>query len=571
MDYFLLSKTGEKHVRKSYVSPFLLLSTFFRTYTLMMSGFYDKVAVLACEGWSWCCEGLATYNIIRAAAIVLAAALATFCYAWWANKFTKSTPPLPPGPPGMPILGNLRFIQPDFYQYVVKLSQIYGPIIKLQLGSKICIVISSPSVAKEVLKDHDAIFANHDTPAGAIVGMYGGLDIAWRPNGPELHKLRKLVVRGIMSKRSLDACYTLRRREIRRMVKDIYGKVGSPVNIGEQMFLTSLNVMVSMLWGDSLNGEERSTLGIEFRRRLVEFVELFGAPNVSDLFPVLTPFDLQGIQSKTKKNLSWFYEFFESVIVHRTKVEQADGEGKKKEESKDFLQQLLELNQRGDDETSLSMNEVKALMLDLIVGATDTTSTTVEWAMTVLLRHPNKMSRVLEELEAVVGNQNIVEESHLPRLLYLEAVVKETLRMYPPTPLLLPRKPSMTCTVAGYTIPKDSRILINACSIQRDPEIWEGPLQFEPERFLKDTEKGNYLGNNFHFFPFGSGRRICAGIPMAERMIAHVLAALVHSFEWKLPEGTKLDTQEKFGILLKKMEPLAAIPAARLCNSEQYQ
>ncbi|KAK6250471.1 hypothetical protein SCA6_004476 [Theobroma cacao] len=437
-------------IHKSISSAFYL-----RTYTLMMPDFYNEVAVLACEGWSWCCEGLATYNIIRAAAIVLAAALATFCYAWWANKFTKSTPPLPPGPPGMPILGNLPFIQPDFYQYVVKLSQIYGPIIKLQLGSKICIVISSPSVAKEVLKDHDAIFANHDTPAGAIVGMYGGLDIAWRPNGPELHKLRKLVVRGIMSKRSLDACYTLRRREIRRMVKDIYGKVGSPVNIGEQMFLTSLNVMVSMLWGDSLNGEERSTLGIEFRRRLVEFVELFGAPNVSDLFPVLTPFDLQGIQSKTKKNLSWFYEFFESVIVHRTKVEQADGEGKKKEESKDFLQQLLELNQRGDDETSLSMNEVKALML-----------------------------------------------------------------------------------------------------IQRDPEIWEGPLQFEPERFLKDTEKG---------------RRICAGIPMAERMIAHVLAALVHSFEWKLPEGTKLDTQEKFGILLKKMEPLAAIPAARFCNSEQYQ
>ncbi|WRX19174.1 Cytochrome P450 - like 10 [Theobroma cacao] len=202
---------------------------------------------------------------------------------------------------------------------------------------------------------------------------------------------------------------------------------------------------------------------------------------------------------------------------------------------------------------TLMMPDFYNEVADLIVGATDTTSTTVEWAMTVLLRHPNKMSRVLEELEAVVGNQNIVEESHLPRLLYLEAVVKETLRMYPPTPLLLPRKPSMTCT------------------IQRDPEIWEGPLQFEPERFLKDTEKGNYLGNNFHFFPFGSGRRICAGIPMAERMIAHVLAALVHSFEWKLPEGTKLDTQEKFGILLKKMEPLAAIPAARFCNSEQYQ
>ncbi|KAK6262191.1 hypothetical protein QUC31_008007 [Theobroma cacao] len=166
-----------------------------------------------------------------------------------------------------------------------------------------------------------------------------------------------------MSNRSLDACYTLRRREVRQMVKYIYGKVCSAVKIGEQMFLTSLNVMLSMLWGGSLNGEERSRFGIEFRKRLVEFVELVGAPNVSDVFPVLTPFDLQGIQSKAKKNLSWLYEIFESVIVHRTKVEQADGEGKKKEESKDFLQHLLELNQRGDDKTSLSMNEAKALLL----------------------------------------------------------------------------------------------------------------------------------------------------------------------------------------------------------------
>ncbi|WRX19173.1 Cytochrome P450 - like 10 [Theobroma cacao] len=191
--------------------------------------------------------------------------------------------------------------------------------------------------------------------------------------------------------------------------------------------------------------------------------------------------------------------------------------------------------------------------------------------MTELLRHPDKMRRVLEELKTVVGNENIVEESHLSRLLYLEAVVKETLRMHTPAPLLLPRKPSMTCTMAGYTIPKDSRILINACSIQRDPEFWEDPLQFEPDRFLKDTEKGYYLGNDFHFSPFGSGRRICVGIPMAERMIPHVLAALVHSFKWKLPEGTKLDIQEKFGITLKKVETLVAVPAARLSNSEQYQ
>ncbi|XVF09689.1 hypothetical protein REPUB_Repub07fG0116700 [Reevesia pubescens] len=114
----------------------------------------------------------------------------------------------------------------------------------------------------------------------------------------------------------------------------------------------------------------------------------------------------------------------------------------------------------------------------------------------------------------------------------------------------------MTCTVAGYAIPKDSKVLFNAWAIQRDPEFWEDPLQFEPEKFLKDTEKG---------------RRICAGIPMAERMMRHVLASMLHSFEWRLPEETKPEIHEKFGIVLKKMEPLVAIHTARLSNSKQYR
>ncbi|XP_022737742.1 7-ethoxycoumarin O-deethylase-like [Durio zibethinus] len=523
----------------------------------MMSNFYDKlvVPVLACEEGSWPCNGPAA----------LATALAIVCFAWWAQKvITKTKPPLPPGPPGLPILGNLPFIQPDFHQYATKLSQIYGPIIKLQLGRKIWIVISSPSIAKEVLKDHDAIFANRDTPAAALVDTYGGFDIVWRSNGPELHKLRKLVVREIMSNKSLDACYALRRREIRQMIKDIYGKVGSSVDLSEQIFLTTISVMISMLWGDSLNGEERSRLGIEFRKRLEEFVELIGAPNVSDLFPVLAAFDLQGIKSKTKKHLSWFYGIFESVIVHRTK-------GKKKEGSKDFLEQLLELNQRGDDKTSLSMKEMKALLLDMIIGGSDTTSATVEWAMTELLRHPDKMNRVIEELEKVVGKQNIVEESHLPRLLYLEAVVKETLRIHPAAPLLVPHMPATTCIVSGYTIPKHSTIIFNAWAIQRDPEFWEHPLRFEPERFLKETEKASYLGNDFRFFPFGSGRRICVGIPLAEKMVTHLLAALLHSFEWELPNGVMPDIKDKLGIVLSRVEPLVVIPTARLSNSLSYQ
>ncbi|GMI99544.1 cytochrome P450, family 706, subfamily A, polypeptide 4 [Hibiscus trionum] len=531
-----------------------------------MSTFYDNFSVLAGDGWSWRRVGLSISTINEATATLAVATLVIICFSRWAKKLIiKTKPPPPPGPPGLPIIGNLPFIKPDFLQYVTKQSQIYGPIIKLHMGSKIYIVISSPSIAKEILRDHDATFANRDTPVSAINGSYGGLDIVWRSNGPELHKLRKLVVREIMCNKGLDACYELRRREIRQMVKYIYGKTGSSINLSEQIFLTTLSVTISMLWGGSLNGEEAER-GVEFKERLEEFVGLIGAPNVSDIFPVLRPFDLQGIEFKSKKLLSWFYEFLESVIEQRRKV----GEGEE-EESKDFLQQLLELSGRGDAKASLSMQEVKALLLDMIVGGTDTTFTTMEWAMTELLRHPDKLKRVTDELDAVVGDQNVVEETHLPRLLYLEAVVKETFRIHPPAPLLLPHMAGETTVVAGYTIPKHSNVFFNVWAIQRDPELWENPLRFEPERFMEESEKRNYLGNSFHLFPFGSGRRICVGIPLAEKLVMHILATLVHSFEWGLPDGEKPDIKDKLALVLAKEEPLVVVPIARLSNSQQYQ
>ncbi|KAA3481766.1 geraniol 8-hydroxylase-like [Gossypium australe] len=533
-----------------------------------MSNFYVKVVVLASNGRLPGRDGLAAFTITEVAATLAVATLVIIYFSRLVKKFIIKTkpPPLPPGPPGLPILGHLLFIKPDFLQYVTEQSKIHGPIIKLQLGRKVYVIISSPSIAKQILKDHDAIFANRDVPAAAVTGTYGGLDILWRPNGPGLHKLRKLVVREIMSKEGLDACYEFRRREIRHTVKNILGKIGLPINLSEQIFLTMLSVTISMLWGGSLNGEE-AKLGLELKDRVEEFVGLFGEPNVSDIFPVLKPLDLQGIESKTKKHMSWFYGLFESVIEQRTKLR----EGPKMAGSKDFLQQLLELNQRGDAKTSISIKEIKALLLDMIIGSTDTTSTTMEWAMTELLRHPNKLRRVTEELDAIIGDQTSVEESHLPRLLYLEAVVKETFRIHPPAPLLFPHMSSKTTIVAGYTIPKNSNIFFNVWAIQRDAEFWEDPLRFEPERFLKDTEKRNYTGSSFHFFPFGSGRRICVGIPLAEKIMMQILATLLHCFEWELPNGRKPDVKEKLQLVLSKAEPLVVVPVARLSNLMQYE
>ncbi|TYI85140.1 hypothetical protein E1A91_D05G418600v1 [Gossypium mustelinum] len=502
-----------------------------------MTNLYNKHAVLACEGWSWSCHA-------PEFAPLMAGALVIFCCAWWwwSMKFNKINPPLPPGPLGLPIIGNLPFIKPELHRYFSDLSRIYGPVFKLRMGSVLAIVINSPSLAKEVLKVQDAIFANHDVPAAAVVGTFGGINILWRPNDSRCNQLRKLVICEIMSKQSLDACYVLRQREVRRMVKEIHGKVGS-------------------------SGDDPSQDLIEFRKRLDEIVITFAAPNVSDFFPILAPFDLQGIESKGKEQVSWFYGVFESMIKNRRNIRD---DGKEKENiSKDFMQQLLELHWRGDEKNSLSINEVKALLLDMMVAGTDTVPTAVEWAMTELLCHRDKMTKLVKELDMVVGNQNTVEDSHIPQLVYLDAVIKETLRLHPVAPLLIPRVPSKTTVIGGFTVPKGCRVFINAWVIQRDPELWDDPLRFHPERFLETDI--NYRSNNFGFIPFGSGRRICVGVSLAEKMMALLLGSLVHSFEWGLSEGTKPSLEDKFGIVLKKTESLVGIPVARLPNLEQYQ
>ena len=204
-----------------------------------------------------------------------------------------------------------------------------------------------------------------------------------------------------------------------------------------------------------------------------------------------------------------------------------------------------------------------------MVGGTDTSSNTFEFAMAEIMNKPEVMRKIHQELDVVVGKDNIVEEFHIHKLHYLHAVMKETLRLHPALPLLIPHCPSEKCIVGGYTIPKGSQIFVNVWAIQRDPSIWKNPLNFDPGRFF--DSKWDYRGSEFNYFPFGSGRRICAGIVMAERMVMYSLATLLHSFDWKLPHGEKLELTEKFGFVLKKKIPLVAIPTPRLIDPSLYE
>ncbi|TXG46388.1 hypothetical protein EZV62_028116 [Acer yangbiense] len=229
-------------------------------------------------------------------------------------------------------------------------------------------------------------------------------------------------------------------------------------------------------------------------------------------------------------------------------------------ESKDLLDSLLNLADQ-ENSSQLSLTSIKHLLLDLFLAGIDTASSTIEWAMAELLHNPEKLTKAQTELRQLLGKGRLVQESDINKLPYLQAVMKETLRLHPPTPFLLPHKAETEVEISSYVVPKAAQILVNVWAMGRDSSVWQNPTSFMPERFLESEI--DVKGRDFELIPFGAGRRICPGLPLAQRMVHLKLASLLCTFDWKLANDMKpedMDMTEKFGLTLHKSEPLLAIP-----------
>ncbi|KAL0283199.1 UNVERIFIED_CONTAM: Flavonoid 3'-monooxygenase [Sesamum angustifolium] len=477
-----------------------------------------------------------------------------------------------PGPRGLPIVGYLPFLRPDMHIQFTELARQYGPIYKLWLGTKLCIVISSPSLIKEMVRDHDTVFANRDSTVAGRICSYNGNDIGFCPCDSGWRTRRKLFVHDMLSNSSLDATFNLRKNEVRKAIRNIHTKIDARVKICELPFSISLNAIMSMVWGNTVEGEKKDRIGASFSPLVARSFDLLGKPNVSDYFPVLARFDIQGVEKELTNIMQRVDEIIGNIINERTKISSGEvgGAGNKNGGRLDFLQMLMKLSEKQDVKTAITRTQIKAMITDIVIGGTDTSSTTIEWVMAEFMHNSEVMRKVHKELNEVVGLNNIVEEYHIQKLVYLDAVIKETLRIHPIGPFLTPRAPSQSCNVGGYSIPKDSTIFINVWTVQMDPLTRDNPSEFMPERFLGNSWKWDFSANNFNYIPFGSGRRICAGLPLAERMLRYCLASLLHSFDWRLPKGEILDMEDRFGVVLRKRTPLVAIPSPRLSDKNLY-
>ncbi|KAF5182938.1 Cytochrome p450, partial [Thalictrum thalictroides] len=261
------------------------------------------------------------YEITTIPVLILSITLIFFAlYQYGIKKSRNKKVSLPPGPRGLPIVGNLPFLDRNLHTYFTKLAETYGPIFKLQLGSKLCVVWNSASIVKEAQKEHDIIFANRDVLAVAIPTSYGGTNMIWSPYGEHWRMLRKICVRELLNNTRLDALSGLRRNEVQEMVKDIYSKHGNSINISEYILVTMFHLITSMLWGGTeLEKKDKDGMVSEFVKVIHEISELHGQPNVSDFFPVLARFDLQGLGRKAKRFSSWLDRLLENVINQREK------------------------------------------------------------------------------------------------------------------------------------------------------------------------------------------------------------------------------------------------------------
>ncbi|PIN03020.1 hypothetical protein CDL12_24458 [Handroanthus impetiginosus] len=226
---------------------------------------------------------------------------------------------------------------------------------------------------------------------------------------------------------------------------------------------------------------------------------------------------------------------------------------------------MMSIMKTGQTEFQFDRRHVKAIMLDMLAGSMDTAASSTEWILSELLKNPSMMKKVQKELEEVVGLERMVEESDLEQLTYLEMVIKETFRLHPVAPLMIPHYATEDCKVDGYDILKESRIIINTYAIGRDPSAWTDPEKFIPERFLGSDI--DVRGQHFQLLPFGSGRRGCPGMQLGLLQVQLIVSQLVHCFDWQLPNDMlpeDLDMTEEFGLVTTRASHLMAVPTFRL-------
>nr|XP_043607995.1 cytochrome P450 CYP82D47-like [Erigeron canadensis] len=473
-----------------------------------------------------------------------------------------------------PIIGHLHLLAGSqvHHKLLGSMADKFGPIFTIKLGVHPVLIVSNSAMAKQCLTTNDRVFASRPkTMASEILGYnYATFGVA--PYGPYWREIRKIILLELMSHQSRKMFAHIRVSEVKSSISDMYktckrdegsSEMMTKVEMKEWFGNLMLDIVVRMIFGVRFShGQQNED---EYKKAIRRVFVLFGASVPSDAIPGLRWLDIGGYEKTMKKTaieidamIDGWLEGHKKMLGFKEQANESTDRG--------FMAILLSrLQERKEDLYGFSTDVVvKSTCMALLLAGTDTTSSTLTWALSLLVNNPHVLEKCQKELEKYVGKDRFVEESDLKNLVYLQAIIKETMRLYPAAPLSLPHVSTDDCVVGGYSVPKGTRLMVNLWKIHHDPEVWTDPFEFQPERFLTSNKEIDVKGKHFELIPFSSGRRICPGITFALEAIQLILANMIHGFEFQNPSNDKIDMTESPGLSNVKASSLELLVSPRL-------
>ncbi|XP_054823992.1 cytochrome P450 81E8-like [Prosopis cineraria] len=459
---------------------------------------------------------------------------------------------IPPTPPGLPVIGNLHQLKKPLHHQLHLLSQRYGKIFSLWFGSRLFVVVTSPSAVQECFTTNDITLANRPRLINGKYIGYNYTTISFTNYGNHWRNLRRIMMVEILSTHRLSHFLEMRTDEVMRLARKLaYDSYQGfvKVELKSKFLEMTFNNIMRMISGKRYLGDDIDVIDVEearkFQNILNELSKLGGASNAGDFLPILRWIDYGNLEKRLKSFSERVDKFLQGLVDRHRNASQTENT---------MVDHLLSLQESNPEYYTDQI--IKGLIFVMIIAGTDTSAVTLEWAMSNLLNSPDVLKKAQKEMDTHIGQGRLMEEKDVSKLPYLQNIIYETLRLHPPVPLLVPRESSDDCTIGGYNVPRGTIVLVNIWAIHRDPELWSDPTSFKPERFEKEGEVNKLI-------PFGMGRRACPGAGLAQRIVGTTLGLLIQCFEWKRISEEKIDMIGGSGVTLTKVIPLEAMCNAR--------
>ncbi|XP_048533043.1 tyrosine N-monooxygenase-like [Triticum urartu] len=515
------------------------------------------------------CSGLSLATLVMMATLLL----------FFLKKNKNAAPQtgqLPPGPATLPFVGNMHQMiwnKPAVFRWIHRLlKEMNTDILCLRLGATHVIAVTSPEIACEVLRKNDEVFASRPITFASGSFSYGYKGSILSPHGEQWKKMRRVLASEVLAPSMEQKVQHIREEEYDHLVRYI-----NKTSCCSSEAIVDVRHVSRHFCGDMIR---RLVFGKRYfsnlpasatsgpgHDELAHVAALFTLLNhvysfcVSDYFPALQGLDLEGHEMVSRDVMRTINRLHDPIIEDRIRERSNSIQSRaEKKEARDFLDVLVYLED-AQGQPLLSLEDIRAQTTEIMFAIIDNPSNAVEWALAEMINRPEVMQKAIDELDMVVGKERLVQESDISQLNYLKSCIREAFRMHPYHPFNPPHVAMADTTVAGYTIPKGSHVILSRFGLGRNPKIWVEPLEFRPERHLNAanvllTEPG------LRFISFSTGRRGCPGISLGTSVTMMLIARMLQGFTWtKSPGVHSIDLQEsKIGLALAEPLVLRAKP-----------